>query len=150
MSEEFYPMPSFPTLMVRNLAASTHWYQETLGFQLVFEIRSESGKPVLTHLRWTKYADLLLVAENPPQLLSEPKGIGVTLTFAVFEGSVDELTEQARVRGVNIVAGPVEQPWNAREVTMLAPDGYRLTFTQRVNHQMRIDQVVANVIQSTD
>jgi len=91
----------------------------------------------------------LLVAENPHQLLNEPKGTGVTLTFAVFSGSVDQLSEQAR-RGINIVAGPVEQPWNAREVTMLDPDGYRLTFTQRVNNQMRMDQVVVNVVQSTD
>ncbi len=93
MSEEFYPMPSFPTLIVKDLVTSTHWYQETLGFRLVFEMPSASGQPVLTHLRWTKYADLLLVAENPHQLLSEPKGNGVTLTFAVSSGSLDALAD---------------------------------------------------------
>jgi len=51
MSEEFYPMPSFPTLVVRDLVASTHWYQEMLGFRLVFEMPSASGQPLLTHLR---------------------------------------------------------------------------------------------------
>ena len=73
MSEqpEFYPMPGFPTLAVRDLAASVAWYR-AVGFANVFEM------PMLAHLRWARYADLLL---RPEPGLQGPKGIGVTLTF---------------------------------------------------------------------
>lgn len=36
MTEEIYPMPSFPTLIVTDLGASSEFYQETLGFKHVF------------------------------------------------------------------------------------------------------------------
>ena len=41
---DFYPMPSFPTLAVRDLAASRAWY-ETLGFTTVFAMPGPGGAP---------------------------------------------------------------------------------------------------------
>jgi catechol 2,3-dioxygenase-like lactoylglutathione lyase family enzyme len=146
MQQEFYPMPSFPMLAVADLAASTRWYQEVLGFSYVFEMLGADKQPILTHLRWTKYADLLLIPERDLQSLA--KGVGVTLTFAVFKGSVDDLAEQTKVKGANIVVGPITQPWNAREFTVLDPDGYRLVFTQRVDTEMSMSQVAEQVAQS--
>lgn len=43
MSLELYPMPLFPTLAVANLAESTRWYQDVLGFHLVFSDECEPG-----------------------------------------------------------------------------------------------------------
>ena len=57
-------MPSFPTLAAGDLVAASRWYQDVLGFQLVFEMPGPSGAPVLIHLRWAKYADLLLVSDT--------------------------------------------------------------------------------------
>jgi len=36
MTEEIYPMPFFVNLVVRDLEASSKFYQETLGFQHIF------------------------------------------------------------------------------------------------------------------
>lgn len=141
---EFYPMPSFPTLAVIDLAASTRWYQEVLGFKLVFEMPNTEGRLILTHLRWTKYADLLLVPGGD-HLASESRGAGVTLTFNLFTGDVDKLAEEARARGAEIVSGPATQPWNTREVTILDPDGYRLKFSQVVDKDASFDEVITRI-----
>ena len=147
MEIEFYPMPSFPMLAVRDLAASAGRYQQVLGFQLVFEMPGPSGAPVLIHLRWAKYADLLLVSDISQS--SAPKGVGVTLTFAMSQDSVDNYAADIVSKGASIISGPVDQPWNAREVTLLEPDGYRLTFTQPIDKQMSVEEVVDNVKQSS-
>lgn len=143
MEIEFYPMPSFPTLAVRDLTAASEWYQQVLGFQLVFEMPGQNSSPVLVHLRWAKYADLLLVPDTSGKL--EAKGVGVTLNFAMGERPIDEFAAEIRAKDTTITNEPINQPWNARELTVLDRDGYRLTFTQPINMQMLMDDVVENV-----
>ena len=147
--EEFYPMPAFPTLTVNDLMASTQWYQDVLGFRLVFTMPGPTGHPVLTHLRWAKYADLLLVPDNQQEPLPNPKGMGITLTFAMTRDSVELLAERAKGLGATIAGGPVTQPWNTREVTILDPDGYRLTFTQQADANVTMEQIIENVTQQS-
>jgi uncharacterized glyoxalase superfamily protein PhnB len=128
MSEqpEFYPMPSFPALAVKDADASSRWYQEALGFQHVFTMPGPGGGTGLVHLRWAKYADLLLRA-GPP--VAETKGIGITLNYAVTDGGLDALAERARKAGANFIQEPGDRPWNARDFTVADPDGFALTFT---------------------
>jgi hypothetical protein len=40
--------------------------------------------------------------------------------------------------------GPVTQPWNTREFTVLDLDGYTLTFFQQADDSLTFDQVVQN------
>lgn len=51
MTEEIYPMPFFVNLSVRDLEASSKFYQETLGFKHIFTMPGPGGKPALVHLR---------------------------------------------------------------------------------------------------
>ena len=67
MATEIYPMPMFPTLSVRDAAASARWY-EALGFEHVFAMPDAAGRPQLVHLRWTKYTDVLLREVSSPVL----------------------------------------------------------------------------------
>jgi uncharacterized glyoxalase superfamily protein PhnB len=117
---EFYPMPSFPALAVHDIEKSSRWYQDVLGFTHVFTM------PGLVHLRWTKYADLLLRA-SPPIL--ETKGIGITLNYAVTDGTLDALAARAKKAGAIFIQEPGDRPWNARDFTIADPDGFALTFT---------------------
>src|SRR5258707_13799554 len=115
MTEEIYPMPSFPVLIVSDLEASSKWYQEALGFKHIFSMPGPGGRPALGHLRWLKYADLLIAKPRDWQELSAPKGVGVSLSFNMFDrfdGSVDALAAQAREKGADIASGPLDQPWN--------------------------------------
>lgn len=142
--EEFYPMPFFATLTVSDVEASTRWYVDVLGFRLVFSMPGPNGAPTLSHLRWMKYADLLLVPEAAQPSSTPDKGAGVRLSFLVSERTVDELAEQVRARGGQIAEGPLTQPWNTREFTVLDPDGYTLTLFQQADDSLTFDQVVQN------
>ena len=51
---DIYPMPSFPILAVADVAASSRWYQEVLGFAHIFTMPGPGGVAGLAHLRWTK------------------------------------------------------------------------------------------------
>lgn len=142
MEEEYYVMPSFVTLAVADLPASTAWYQRVLGFRLVFTMPGPGGVPVLAHLRFSKYADLLLVSAYQP--ISAPKGAGVQISYALTDRTVDELAAVVREAGA-ACEGPITQPWNARELYVTDPDGYRLAFVQQAVAGLDIDQVVKQV-----
>jgi len=52
---------------------------------------------------------------------------GITLNFAAT--NVDEIAARARAAGTEPLEGPVERPWNTRDVTFRDPDGNRINFT---------------------
>lgn len=144
MTEEIYPMPSFPTLIVSDLKASSIFYQNALGFKHIFTMPGPGGQPSLVHLRWVKYADLLITKSRDGKELSVPKGVGVSLNFGMFDrfnGDIDAFAKQARENGANVM-GPIDQPWNVREVTVLDPDGYKLVFTIPLNVNLAFDKVI--------
>lgn len=144
MNEEIYPMPSFPTLIASDVDASSRFYQNVLGFKHIFTMPGPDGQPSLIHLRWTKYADLLITRSRNGKELSEPRGVGISLNFNMFEhfnGDMDAFAKHARENGAN-VSGPVDQPWNVREVTILDPDGYKLIFMVPINVNLSFDEVV--------
>jgi catechol 2,3-dioxygenase-like lactoylglutathione lyase family enzyme len=124
-SAEIYPMPAFPTLVVSDAERSYRWYQDVLGFVDVFTVRGPKGAPVLAHLRWCRFGDVLLTPARA--LLDEPRGAGIVLNFSADE--VDTLAARIRAAGAAIEEGPVDRPWNTRDVTVRDPDGYRLNFT---------------------
>ena len=137
---EIYPMPSFPILTVEDIDASAQWYQAVLGFQHIFTIPGPGG-PMLVHLRWTKYADLLLRRQQAS--IEQAKGIGISLSFAVFDGRVDDIADRARAAGAQLVSEPRNQPWNARDFSLRDPDGFLLTFTQGpVEPNLGMDQII--------
>jgi catechol 2,3-dioxygenase-like lactoylglutathione lyase family enzyme len=124
-AREIYPMPSFPMILASDLAASARWYQDVLGFADVFTFRGPGEVPLLAHLRWCKWADVLITQARTP--VEPPRGRGITLNFSTFD--VDDVAERAGAAGAKIVEGPMDRPWNARDVTIEDPDGYRLNFT---------------------
>ena len=104
-------MPSFPVLVVSDLETSAKWYREVLGFTHIFTMPGPGGTPALVHLRWLKYADLLIAKPRPGQEIPEPRGAGVSITFNMLErfgGSLDKLAEQAKERGTHIVSCPLD------------------------------------------
>lgn len=147
MTEEIYPMPSFPTLIVKDVEASSNFYQNALGFKHIFTMPAPDGKPGLVHLRWVKYADLLITRPRDGKDIPELRGVGVSLNFNMFEnfnGDMDAFAKYARENGAT-ATGPIEQPWNVREVTVIDPDGYKLIFTMPINLNLDFDSVIERV-----
>jgi uncharacterized glyoxalase superfamily protein PhnB len=144
MTEEIYPMPMFPMLIVNDLEASSNFYQNALGFNHIFTMPGSGGQPALVHLRWVKYADLLIARPRDGKELMESKGVGISLNFNLFDhfnGDMDAFARHARENGATII-GPIDQPWNVREVTAFDPDGYKLIFTAPLNANPAFDQVI--------
>ncbi len=123
-------MPVFATLAVKDLSSATDWYKSALGFRVVLEIRQAAQTPGLVHLRRAPYQDLLLVpAFAAYSVVSGDPGGGARLTFRI-EDDLEQLVERADAAGAHRVEGPVDKPWNAREVTFRDLDGYNLTFSR--------------------
>lgn len=132
--EDYYPMPMFVNLKVANINASVEWYQNALGFREIFR------GPGMIHLRRERFQDLLLFASQERN--SRNPGDGIIVQFQAGQVSVEEISQKARQHGANAVDGPIERPWNVREVTILDPDGYRLRFSEPIDTSMSFDQVV--------
>jgi catechol 2,3-dioxygenase-like lactoylglutathione lyase family enzyme len=147
MEPEYYPMPAFPTLSTQSVEASRRFYVDGLGFQHVFSIPGPDGLPIVEHIRFARYADVLL--EQGPGGFDDASaklGLGVRLSFslALADRDCNEFAQRARAYGAR-VRGPVERPWNAREVEVIDPDGYVLVFTEPLDITKEFDDVLAKI-----
>lgn len=132
--EDFYPMPMFINLEVANLDLSVEWYQKALGFRVIYR---QAG---FIHLRRERYQDILLFPSSVDKTVSS--GEGVVVQLQAGDISVSEIAKIAHQVGVTAVDGPVEQPWNVREVTVHDPDGYRLRFSEPINPNLAFKEVM--------
>lgn len=132
--EDFYPMPMFINLGVANLDLSVEWYQKALGFRVIYR---QAG---FIHLRRERYQDILLFPSSVDKTVSS--GEGVVVQLQAGDISVSEIAKIAHQVGVTAVDGPVEQPWNVREVTVHDPDGYRLRFSEPINPNLAFKEVM--------
>lgn len=127
---EIYPMPMFAKIAVPDVAAAAAWYQQALGFSSVFQAPAVGGQPMLVHLRRRKYQDVLLVPTRTPASVAA----GMLWLNFNADGEVDSLAERARAVaavGSSAVMGPVDTPWNTRDLTVIDPAGNQLVFTGR-------------------
>ena len=118
-------MPMYVRLTAADVEATRAWYQAVLGFESVFDIPH-----TMAHLRGRRYQDVLIVKGEAPA----SAGQGVTLSFT-WKSAVDELVAKVETAGGKIVDGPVDRPWNARELVVEDPNGYRLSFSQEIAHK---------------
>jgi hypothetical protein len=152
MEPDYYPMPAFPTLAAQSLVTSRRFCVDGLGFQHVFSISGPDGQPVVEHIRFARYADVLLEQEaGGAHPASADRGLGVRLSFllALAKRDCEEFAERARAFGAR-VKGPDERPWNAREVEVIDPDGYVLLFTEPLDTTKEFDQVLAQIQERPD
>ena len=135
-------MPMFPTLSVADIGASASWYTDKVGFARVFAIPGADGDVVLEHLRWSKYADLLLVPEASAPYPAHAKGAGISLSFFVQAETIDDMAARLEASGVEIAEGPVDRPWNTRDIVVTDPDGFRLTFFEPIDTTRTFEDVI--------
>jgi uncharacterized glyoxalase superfamily protein PhnB len=126
---EIYPMPMFATLAVPDVASVAQWYQDALGFGVMFTTPGPGGAPSLVHLRRRKYQDVLVV----PGVASAAMTPSLTISFQADE-DVAALAERARAvpaLGAAAIVGPIDTPWNTTDLRVTDPAGHRLVFTSR-------------------
>ena len=126
---EIYPMPVFAKIGAVDVAAASRWYEDALGFSAMFTMPPGSSQPSLVHLRRKKYQDILLVSAPPEKIVAG----SLQLSFG-DDGDIDALGKRARAAtpaGASSVSGPVDTPWNTRDLTVTDPSGHILVFTGR-------------------
>jgi hypothetical protein len=118
-----------------------------LGFTHVFTMPGPNGAPSLVHLRWVKHADLLLFPDRGNALAGQSRGVGVALNYS--SADADALAARARRHNARILEGPVDRPWNVRELVLPDPDGYRLVFNGPPvgGERQSFDEIVAGAAQ---
>lgn len=116
-------------IVVRDVQASSRWYQELLGLTSghggsEFEMLMSDGQLqlMLHHRDFVEHPAITDPGEGSA-------GHGVLLYFSV--GSVDEVFERAREMGADVIDEPHENP-NARavEFSLWDPDGYAISVSQ--------------------
>lgn len=142
---EIYPMPMFPSLSVTDVAASVDWYVNMLGFVSVFNLPAPNGGFAMAHLRWRKYADLLIVPDVDSNQTAHLKGVGVSLSFLVDRTNVDDMATDLLGKGIALSEGPVTRPWNTREIIVTDPDGYKLIFFEPVDTTRTFEDVAGAI-----
>jgi catechol 2,3-dioxygenase-like lactoylglutathione lyase family enzyme len=125
ITRDIYPMPAFVTLEVSDLERTVDWYVNGLDFVELFRMPGPGGVPSLVHLRRWRNQDILV---RPGQA---GPGAGVALSLAALAEDLPALAERARAHGGGSVDGPVDTPWNSRDLRTIDPDGYRLVYTAR-------------------
>ena len=136
---DIYPMPLFPQLTASSVEESTAWY-EALGFDVIY------STPAMAHVRYRKYADVMLVAdETEGETDAEtPRGNGVAIYLTVEDEAVDDVAERAEENDADVVAPPHETGWNTRETTVRDQDGYELVFSERAEADRSFEDVMGS------
>ncbi|MEV4185641.1 VOC family protein [Streptosporangium canum] len=125
ISRDIYGMPAFVTITVADLDRTVDWYVNGLDFVLLFTVPGPDGSPALVHLRRWRYQDILV---RPGEASA---GGQWTIGMMAMQEQLDGLAERARAHGGGMVDGPVNTPWNTRDLRVTDPDGYTVVYTAR-------------------
>ena len=118
---EFYQMPMFNKVLVKDIEKAEKWYEKTLGFKSVFKFRNDKNEVLMNHLRLEKYQDLMLISQTGFE-------VGNSIYLNILVKDIEEKSQNISQKF--IVNQLEEQPWNAKEMTIKDPDGHLITLTQ--------------------
>lgn len=114
-------------MTVNDLAASTAWYRDVLGFT-VQQQHEREGK-----LRAVSFSAggirILLNQDDGAHGSDRIKGVGISL-YITTQQSVDEIAERAKSKGTTLESEPTDMPWGVRTFSLRDPDGFKLVFAK--------------------
>ncbi|WP_286926667.1 MULTISPECIES: VOC family protein [Lysinibacillus] len=135
---EFYQMPLFVKLKVKNIEKSKVWYKNVLDFDSLFDFPDDKGTISMTHLRGEKYQDLMLIKDEKVNASS-------SVIINLFSNNIHNIYQSALENKATIIQEPTVTPWNAKELTIKDPDGYIFTITESIDSDKSFDSVIENV-----
>lgn len=108
-------------LAVRDLAASTAYYIDVLGFTRDFG----DGADGWSFLSRDDFK--VMLGECPDDRAASELRNHSWFAYVTVSG-VDALHQELASRGADVIAGPVTEPWGMREFGIRTPDGHRIRF----------------------
>jgi uncharacterized glyoxalase superfamily protein PhnB len=112
-------------MAVRDLDVSTRFYVDVLGFQRDFGDGSDGWSFL------SRDAFKVMLGECPDERPAGELGDHSYVAYLLVEG-IDELYEEVRARGAEVMSSPTTEPWGLREFGIRTPDGHRIRFGQPV------------------
>lgn len=116
-----------PSMTVKDLAQSTVWYRDVLGFKIE-EQHERDGK-----LRAVSFSAggirLLLNQDDGAKGVDRVKGVGMSL-YITTRQSVDEIAKRIQSKGFALDVEPADMPWGVRMISLRDPDGFKLVFAK--------------------
>jgi lactoylglutathione lyase len=122
-----------PNLVVPNVEASLNFYRTVLGFQPGITVPDAAPYvfgSVTSGSVEIFFNDQKVVAEEYPALGAKPIGGSLTL-FIEVEG-IEDLFRKVQQHGVKITMPMKDQFYGMREFAMEDPDGWIITFAERI------------------
>ena len=117
-------------LAVRDLAASTRFYVEVLGFRRDFGDGSDGWSFL------SRDGFRVMLGECPDERTAGELGNHSYVAYVLVEG-VDEFYAEVKARGADTTSPPVSEPWGLREFGIRTPDGHRIRFGEPVTAARR-------------
>ena len=108
-------------LAVRDLATSTRFYTDVLGFRRDFGDGSDGWSFL------SRDGFRVMLGECPDAMPAGELGDHSWYVYLTVEG-VDQLHDQIAGAGAEILSVPATRPWGLREFTLRTPDGHRIVF----------------------
>ena len=130
---EFYQMPMFNKVLVKDIEKAEKWYEKTLGFKSVFKFRNDKNEVLMNHLRLEKYQDLMLISQTDFE-------VGNSIYLNILVKDIEKKSQNISQKF--IVSQLEEQPWNAKEMTIKDPDGHLITLTQSNNSDTDFEKLM--------
>jgi uncharacterized glyoxalase superfamily protein PhnB len=118
-----------PNLLVSDMAASLAFYRDVLGFQI--ETTVPDAAPFV--FVWLKRGGVAIFLNDAKPVVAQFPSLraGGTSTLFVIVDDVDALHAQLSGKA-QIVMPLTDQFYGMRECAILDPDGYLITFAQRI------------------
>lgn len=111
-------------LAVKNLRTSGDYFRERLGFELDFTA------PGWEFLSFGAFK--VMLGECTDAFWAHETGDHSYFAHCLVE-NVDEVYQELRSRGANILHPIGDKPWGLREFGVITPDGHRITYGQVIN-----------------
>ena len=120
-----------PSLTVGDIEASLAYYEGVLGFTVVERWENE-GKLLGASIAAGDVM-LMLGQDDWAQGRDRQKGAGFRL-YCTTEQDVDELAAAIKARGGELAHEPTDQPWGARDFSVVDPDGCKISISYQIEN----------------
>lgn len=113
-------------LAVRDLAVSTRFYMDVLGFGRDFGDGTDGWSFL------SRDGFRVMLGECTDATPAGELGDHSWYVYLTVD-EVDELHAEVAARGAEILSPPATKPWGLREFTLRTPDGHRIAFGEPVD-----------------
>ena len=117
-----------PSFTVNDVQKSLEWYRDVVGFAV--GQRWEEGGKLLGAEITAGPVVFMISQEDWKKGRDRKKGEGFRL-YCDTDQDVDQLAARIKERGGRLAEEPHDEEWGARAVTVVDPDGFKITIAKK-------------------